>query len=130
MPPQTIRLRGDHPPGDATLVVRGGAQSLSNEILGRAAETNRAAFGFLAISVFLAPDDDLTALSREVPAIRRRRSVRTARCGALRSAGFPLLDTTRHPLHFSIVVAELTTATFDRLRDCFSDPVTNPGYRP
>ncbi|HEX3621328.1 MAG TPA: hypothetical protein VHT97_03335 [Acidimicrobiales bacterium] len=130
MPPQTIRLRGDDPPADATLVVRGGSQSLSDELLERAAETNRTAFGFWAISVFLAPGGDLAELSQEVPAIRRRRSVRTARCGTLRSAGFPLLDTTRHPLHFSIVLAELTVSTFDRLRSCFGDPVANPGYRP
>lgn len=130
MPPQAIRLRGDDPPADATLVIRGGVQSLSDELLERAAETNRAAFGFWAISVFLAPGDDLVALSREVPAIRRRRSVRTAACGVLRSAGFALLDTTRHPLHYSIALAELTPATFARLRACFSDPIANPGYRP
>jgi hypothetical protein len=48
----------------------------------------------------------------------------------LRVTGFPLLDTTRHPLQFSVVLAELTTATFERLRRCFSDPVTNPGFEP
>jgi hypothetical protein len=118
------------PPGDATLVIRGGVDSLADGILIRTAETNHAAFGFWALSVFLAPGNDLVALSREVSTIRRRRNIRTASCGTLRAAGFPLLDTTRHPLHFSVVLAELTTATFERLRRCFSDPVTNPGFEP
>jgi len=65
-----------------------------------------------------------------VVAVRRRRTVRVANCGELRAAGFALLDTTRHPLHFSIVLADLTAATFDRLRPCFSNPMPNPGYAP
>lgn len=71
-------------------------------------------FGFWALSVFLVPDDDLVCLSQAVVAVRRRRTVRVANCGELRAAGFALLDTTRHPLHLSIVLAELTVATFDR----------------
>lgn len=130
MPLRAIRLRGDVPPGDATVVVRGGERSLSDEILQQTAEANLEVFGFWALSVFLAPGNDLVRLSREVDAMRRRRSVRTARCGELRSVGFPLLDTTRHPLHFSIVLAELTAPTFDRLRNCFSNSMPNPGYGP
>ena len=87
-------------------------------------------FGFWALSVYLVTDDDLVRLSQEVVAVRRRRTVRVAHCGELRAAGFALLDTTRHPLHFSIVLPELTVATFDRLRSCFSNPVPNPGYAP
>ena len=130
MPARIIRLRGDTPPPDATLVVRGGQRSLSDEVLVRTAEANFEAYGFWALSVFLAPGNDLVSLSREVVAVRRRRLVRTARCGDLRGAGFALLDTTRHPLHFSIVLAELTPPTFDRLRTCFSEPIANPGYSP
>ncbi len=130
MPPRSVRLRGDLPPADATLVVRGGVRSLSDDILHRTAEANMEMFGFWALSVFLVPDDDLVRLSQEVVAVRRRRTVRAANCGELRAAGFALLDTTRHPLHFSIVLAELTVATFDRLRSCFSDPMPNPGYAP
>lgn len=130
MPPRAIRLRGDVPPADAVIVVRGGEHSLSDDILRATAEANFEMFGFWALSVFLAPDDDLVRLSQEIVAIRRRRTVRTARCGDLRAAGFPLLDTTRHALHFSIVLAELTGQTFDRLRACFSGPTPNPGYAP
>ena len=130
MTPRAIRLRGDVPPADATIVVRGGERSLSDDILTRTAEANYEMFGFWALSVFLAPGDDLIRLSQEIVAMRRRRTVRTARCGDLRAAGFPLLDTTRHPLHFSVVLAELTTPTFDRLRSCFGNPTPNPGYAP
>lgn len=130
MPARAVRLRGDVPPADATLVVRGGERSLSDDILHRTAEANMEMFGFWALSVFLAPDEDLVRLSNEVIAVRRRRSVRVAKCGRLRAAGFALLDTTRHPLHFSIVLAELTVPTFERLRACFSDPMPNPGYAP
>jgi hypothetical protein len=130
MPPHAIRLRGDVPPANATVVVRGGERSLSDEILRDTAEANFEAFGFWALSVFLAPDDDLVQLARDVVAIRRRRLVRTAECGHLRAAGFPLFDTTRHSLHFSVVIAELTVPTFGRLRSCFSGPMSNPGYGP
>jgi len=118
------------PPANATVVVRGGERSLSDEILRDTAEANFEAFGFWALSVFLAPDDDLVRRSQDVVAIRPRRLVRTAECGHSRAAGFPLFDTTRHPLHFSVVLAELTVATFARLRSCFSGPTPNPGYDP
>jgi hypothetical protein len=130
MPARAIRLRGDVPPANATLVVRGGERSLSDEILRDTAEASFEAFGFWALSVFLAPDDDLVRLSQDVVAIRRRRMVRTAESRHLRAAGFPLFDTTRHPLHFSVVLAELTSPTFARLRSCFSGPTRNPGYGP
>jgi hypothetical protein len=84
--------------------------------------------GFFGVSVFGAPGDDLTAVSGAVRAIRVRPVVRVARCGALRAAGLEVLPTFANPWHFSVVLPDATPATFQSLRDCFGEPVPNPGH--
>jgi hypothetical protein len=63
-------------------------------------------------------------------AIRRRSQVRTARCGALRSAGFEVVATFINPGHYSVVLSDATAERFASLRSCFSSPVDNPGFQP
>lgn len=40
------------------------------------------------------------------------------------------MPTFSNPWHFSVVLADATPATFERLRGCFGVPVSNPGYAP
>jgi hypothetical protein len=86
--------------------------------------------GFFGVSVFGAPDDDLTLLSQAVRAIRVRPVVRVARCGELRSAGFEVLPTFPNLYHFSVVLPDASPESFESLRRCFSDPRPNPGHQP
>ena len=85
---------------------------------------------FFGVSVFGAPNDDLVAASEAVRAIRIRSVVRVARCAALRAAGFEVMPTFANPRHFSVVLTDATPATFDALRQCFGEPVPNPGHVP
>jgi len=112
------------------LVVRGGRNSLSDDLLARAAMDTWEHHRFFGVSVLGVPDDDLTALSGREPAIRRRPEVRTARVGALRRAGFEVVGTFANPAHYSVVMEEPTPAVFGQLRSCFSEPQPNPGYEP
>jgi hypothetical protein len=78
--------------------------------------------------VFGVPGYDLVALSDTVNQIRRRPEVRLARCGELRRAGFEVAATFSNPLHFSVVLPDVTPSTFAGLRSCFAEPVANPGF--
>jgi hypothetical protein len=75
-----------------------------------------------------APGDDLIALSRAKMAIRRRRQVRTVRCGTLRGAGFEVAATFSNPGHYSVVLPDVTPERFASLRSCFSAAMANPGF--
>jgi hypothetical protein len=127
LPPQSL-LRDEPPPGDLLLVVRGGANSLSDVVLDRTAGDCWERYGFFGVSVFGAPGDDLIALNRANIAIRRRQQVRTARCGALRAAGFEVAATFTNPGHYSVVLPEVRPERFASVRSCFSAPVENPGF--
>ena len=127
LPPQSL-LRDEPPPDNLLLVVRGGVNSLSDVVLNRSAGDCWERYGFFGVSVFGAPGDDLIALSRVNMAIRRRRQVRSARCGALRAAGFEVAATFTNPGHYSIVLPDLTPDRFALLRSCFSEPLENPGF--
>ncbi len=122
-------MRTEAPPDDLLLVVRGGANSLNDVALERSTSDCFEEFGFFGVSVFAAAGDDLVALSSEVQAIRRRRQVRSARCGALRQAGFEVAATFPNPTHYSVVLAVATVETFASLRECFSPPYDNPGFQ-
>lgn len=87
-------------------------------------------YGFFGLSVFGAPDDDLLTLCQSSLAIRRRRQLRTARCGDLRDTGFAVAATFSNPAHYSIMLPSLTVVRFAALRSCFSPPFDNPGFRP
>ncbi|GAC1362746.1 MAG: hypothetical protein NVSMB4_19610 [Acidimicrobiales bacterium] len=127
LPPASI-VRGEPPPDNLLLVVRGGANSLTDGLLERATTDTWEAYRFFGVSVFAAPGDDLAGLSRREAAIRRRPELRVARVGELRTMGFDVVPTFSNPAHFSIVMAEATLLTFDQLRSCFSDAQPNPGY--
>lgn len=129
LPPPRL-LRDEPPPDDLLLVVRGGALSLSDAALDRSAGDCWEQHGFFGVSVFAAPGDDIVALSRVNPAIRRRRQVRTARCGALRAGGFEVAATFANAGHFSVVLPDATPERFEILRSCFSPPIENPGFEP
>ena len=129
LPPRHL-LRDEPPPDDLLLVVRGGTNSLNDASLDRSAGDSWEQYGFFGISVFGAPEDDLVALSHSSLTIRRRSQVRTARCGALRAAGFRVAATFTNPRHYSVVLPDLTPESFASLRSCFSRPVENPGFAP
>jgi hypothetical protein len=109
-------------------VLRGGARSLDSELVLRACGLTRERWGFDGISAFEVPNGDLLALSRRLRAVAERPVIRTAKAGELRRRGFPLFDT-GGDLHWTIVFADTQEATLDRLRACFTEPVSNPGYK-
>jgi hypothetical protein len=121
-----VALRGEQPPDDAVVVIRGGANSLSAEALERSAERNRVAFGFLGLSVFLADAADVAEVCRSVDELQRYGQIRRSTVARLRTAGFALLATGDAP-HFDIVLPDLAPATHGRLVACFDDPEPNPG---
>ncbi|MGH9225995.1 MAG: hypothetical protein ACRD2W_19900 [Acidimicrobiales bacterium] len=129
LPPSEV-LRAEPPPDDLLLVVRGGARTLSDTHLANQVGDCWERYQFFGLSVFGAPDDDLNVVSAAVRAIRIRPVVRVARCAALRAAGFEVMPTFSNPWHFSVVLADATPATFELLRRCFAEPVSNPGYAP
>jgi hypothetical protein len=129
LPPPSL-LRDERPPDELLLVVRGGANSLSDTILDRSAGDCWEQYGFFGVSVFAAPGDNLVALSQTNLAIRRRRQIRTARCGALRAAGLEVAATFTNPGHYSVVLPDVTPKRFASLRACFSPPMENPGFEP
>ena len=97
-----LALRGDEPPGDAVVVVRGGANGLAPETIVRTARRNLEAFGFLGLSVFLAIERPVAVLCAEMLELARYGQVRLSTVARLHDAGFALLATGDHP-HFDIV---------------------------
>ena len=129
LPPPEV-LRDEPPPDDLLLVVRGGVSTLSDAHLANQVGDCWDRHGFFGVSVFGVPNDDLTAVSDAVRAIRIRPVVRVARCGVLRAAQFEVLPTFANPWHFSVVLPDATPMTFQSLRDRFGEPVPNPGHDP
>ena len=129
LPPREV-LRAEPPPDDLLLVVRGGARTLSDTHLANQVGDCWARYQFFGVSVFGALDDDLGVVSASVRAIRIRPVVRVARCAALRAAGFEVMPTFSNPWHFSVVLSDATPATFELLRRCFGEPVSNLGFAP
>jgi hypothetical protein len=129
MPPASV-LRAEPPPDDMAVVIRGGTRSLEDAALDRALSDCWDAHGFFGLSVFADPTStDITKLARRTPLIRRR-VVRVAAVGRLREAGFEVMPTFANRYHFSVVVPDATSGTFDDLRGCFRPPMPNPGYDP
>src|SRR5688500_492461 len=124
-----VVLRGEEPPDDAVVVIRGGAQSLAQETVTRSAERNMVAFGFLGLSVFLAEAERVAEVCGALDELRRYGQIRRSRVARLTAAGFALLATGRSP-HFDIVLPDLTPSTLDRLVSCFDQPEPNPGREP
>lgn len=128
LPPAAI-VRGDAPPDELLLVVRGGRNSLSDAVLERATTDTWERYQFFGVSVFGAVDDDLGRLSQIQPAIRRRPELRVARVAVLRTGGFEVVPTFSDP-HYSVVTGDVAPETFTALRACFSEAVPNPAYEP
>jgi hypothetical protein len=121
-----VALRGEEPPDDVVVVVRGGINGLSPDVVVRAARRSLTAFGFLGISVSLAIDEPVEALCARLDGLRRYGQVRLSTAGALRRAGFALLATGQRP-HFDIVLPDVESGTIVRLDAVFGPAVPNPG---
>ena len=121
-----IALRGEEPPEDTIVVVRGGENGLTAQTVRRSATATHREFGFYGLSVFLALDLGVDELCASTDFLRRYSQIQESRAGRVRAAGFALLATDARP-HFDIVLPDLDHETLDRLRSCFGDPRPNPG---
>ena len=119
-------LRGEDPPAEAAVVVRGGERGLDVDILRRTATRTFEEYGFYGISVFVVLEGSLEDLCRSVDEVRRYGRIRLSTAGDLRRAAFTLLSTGRRP-HFDIALPDLADETLDRLRPCFGPLQSNPG---
>jgi hypothetical protein len=124
-----VLLRGEDPPVDAVVVVRGGMNGLDPATVTRTASRSLDAMGFLGVSVFLALDQTVEELCGSLDELARYRQVRTSTVGAVRAAGFAFLATGDRP-HFDIVLPDLDAATLVRLDGTFAAPAPNPGRVP
>ncbi len=118
-----LALRNEDAPDGATVLVRGGEMHV--DVIRRAARQALQESGVYGVSVFLALDEDVSALCRSVPDLARYGRIRTATVEALRSAGFALLPTGRRP-HFTVVLPDVEDSTLGRLDRCFGPPRPNP----
>jgi hypothetical protein len=121
-----VVLRGEEPPDDVTVVVRGGENGLGAEVVRRSASRNLKALGFLGLSVYLAVDQSVEALCSDTDELRRYGQVRTSTVRRVHAAGFALLATGDRP-HFDIVLPDLAEPTLERLAAAFDPPERNPG---
>ena len=121
-----LLLRGEDPPDDTVVVIRGGEHGLDDEVVHRTAERSFEEYGFYGVSVFLAVDRPVDRLCAELDQLRRYGRVRLSTAGDLRRAGFTLLSTGRSP-HFDVALPDLAAKTLGRLREVFGPPVPNPG---
>lgn len=121
-----VLLRGEEPPADAVVVVRGGMNGLDPTTVARTATRSLDAMGFLGVSVFLALDQTVGELCTSMDELVRYRQVRMSTVGAVRVAGFAFLATGDRP-HFDIVLPDLDATTLARLDGAFAAPEPNPG---
>lgn len=126
--PREHLVRGEEPPDELVVVVRGGERGLDDALLERAVSDCWDAHGFFGLSVFAdSGGGALLDLARSTPLVRRR-VVRLAVVARLREAGFEVVATFTNRYHFSVVVSDASHETFAHLRACFGPPVENPGY--
>ena len=92
--PSLLVLRGEDPPDDAAVVVRGGEHGLDDDVLRRTAERTFEDYGFHGVSVFVAVDGAVDRLCAQVDEVRRsaRPGSPSCRPGAL------LISTSRCPI--------------------------------
>lgn len=120
---RTLPLRADHPPDDATVVVRAGVLTAANAR--RSAERAFALYLVYGLSVEGAIGTTVAdACSGD--RISSYGHVRLSTFGRLREAGFALLATFAHP-HFTLVLPDVSELTLARLNRCFDAPIPNPG---
>lgn len=120
-----VLLRGEEPPADAVVVVRGGMNGLDPATVTRTATRSLEAMGFLGVSVFLALDRTVGELCGSLDELARYRQVRISTVAAVRAGGFACLATGDRP-HFDIVLPDLEAATLARLDAAFAPPEPNP----
>jgi hypothetical protein len=107
------------------VLIRFGRSTLADGKLLQNCEVTFARWGLYGFSVFELPDGDYGRLARLVPLLVDRQWVLEAAAYALLADGFPLLPSRQYP-HWTIVLAEPTSAQFARVRRHFSEPKRNP----
>lgn len=124
-----VQLRGEPPPDDAFVVIRGGIlEERTDEDLADKAQENFDDHGFWGLSVLVAMPADVGRICETDPRVRRYGRMNLSTVGRLREAGFPLLDTGDAP-HFDVVLADISTNTLDRFRSCFGRAQERPPTR-
>ncbi len=98
-----VLLRGEDPPAEAVVVVRGGMNGLDPATVSRSASRSLDSMGLLGVSVFLALDQTVGELCGSLGELVRYRQVRMSTVGAVRAAGFAVLATGDRP-HSDIVL--------------------------
>jgi len=125
---QRSRLRAEDAPGDATVVVRGGRDSVE-KLRTHALRTARAwsldGDPLLGVSVFVALDQPVAILLRE--RFVTFRVVHLTTVVSLRSAGFDLLPTGLRP-HFTVRLERGDDAELADLYRALGPERDNPGY--
>lgn len=121
-----VSIRGGELP-ERLLLVREGANTLSDASLERACSRAHELIGVYGFSVLEVPGGGLEELARLRPILRTRRRIMLAAGSDLIGAGFALLPTLDYP-HWTVVVAEPTSRRFAAVREQFSEPVPNPVY--
>lgn len=125
--PEPIQLRSQRLP-ERLVVVRLGAVTLDDRRLGDACARTHDRWGLWGFSVLEVPGgDDYGLLVRLRPEVGLRRQILVADGRQLTAAGFPLLPTLDFP-HWTVVLAEASAPTFERIREYFRGPVQNPGW--
>ncbi|MGB3733422.1 MAG: hypothetical protein WA964_00595 [Ilumatobacter sp.] len=124
---EALSLRNDPAP-TGLVVVRLGARTTEDSLLLRSVEQCRDRWGIWGFSVFEVPDGDYDQLARLRPIVAERRQLLVADAAELVDDGFPLLPTLDAP-HWTVVLADATSAQFSRVRAHFEGPIDNPSYR-
>ena len=123
-------IRGDAPPEDTTIVVRGGPDT-ADKLARHAVRTNRAyeldGRLFWGVSVFLALDETGDASLNGLLSGRMRtyRVVHTPSLEQIHSAGFQVLPTFRRP-HFTLALPDTASSTLRQLLAALGPGALNP----
>jgi hypothetical protein len=119
----TLVLRGESPPDDAVVVVRGG--EMNSAFVRASAQDSFDDFGIFTISVSLTLDMPVEELCVTDRRLTRYGQVRLSTVGRLRVLGFALLPTLARP-HYDVVLPDLANDTLDRLELGFDPPIPRP----
>jgi hypothetical protein len=111
------------------VVVRLGANTLTDSHLERSTAECHHRWGLYGFSVLEVPNGDFDLLARLRPIVTQRRQLLIANGHDVIADGFPLLPTLDHP-HWTVTLANTEPSTFERVRSLFTGPVPNPTYRP
>lgn len=123
-------LRDEPVPDDATVIVRGGRDSI-DKLVQHALRTNRAFVldgePLLGVSVWLALDTSGDASVEGILAGRMStyRTVHTPTVAQVRDAGFGLIPSFRRP-HYTLIVPDASTATIETLAAALGPAMANP----